>query len=175
MQKQWPQSLEKKVEAIEIAVEFNDLFPSYSGTSTYIAEALNNGIIKREETVLDLPKSLQLSLTVFIIKRHEGSRHRFLKQFAYNMLKDLGEKTPLIEHHYADIYAPNLKLVIECGRTNLYSLWCFFRSNDKEFWLLSYDCWPKLKLVKYLRTVKTSEFVSRIDREAIKKIADILE
>lgn len=163
------------MEAIEIAIEFNDLFPSYGGTSEHIADGLNTGAIRREETILELPRSLQLSLTVFIIKRHEGSRHRFLKQFAYNMLKDLGEKTPLIEYEYTDLYAPNLQLVVECGRTNLYSLWCFFRTTDKEFWLLSYACWPKLKLVKYLRTEKTSEFVSSVDQEAIQQITNALE
>ena len=70
----------------------------------------------------------------------EGKLHRALKKFAYNMLVEQGEKQPEYEVDYIDVYAPTLKIGIECG--DIYAerlIGRFIEPHEfKELWVLMY-------------------------------------
>lgn len=168
------------ITSIEIAEEFNDMFPDYS-LARRIAQAFEYKAITRQETTITIPVTLQFSLPIMLTRPKESLKHKRLKQVAYNKLRELGETNPKIEYYYGgyfDLYAEKLGISVECGRTNLWSLWEFMHFSpqlDKEYWLLQYPQSTTSKLIRFFHTSKTKKFVQRIDKASMKRIAKALE
>lgn len=85
----------------------------------------------------------------------ESETHRAMKKFAYQMLKHLGENEPQYEYAGFDVFAPALKIIVECGDIPLGKLYdAFFRWLNvdlKEMWMLDYPQNGVSELVKFFR------------------------
>jgi len=123
----------------------------YLATEQHFAELDKHGIghkIEKIDVALnfeDLPRKYG----------RESETHRAMKKFAYEMLKQLGEPTPEYEYAYSDVFAPTLKIIIECGDTPLDKIYeDFFRWFAKdlnELWMFDYPQNGRSEIIKFFR------------------------
>jgi len=82
--------------------------------------------------ILSVPKETHIETSPM-----ESLAHVCLKYTSSQLLRKLGEDTPLFEYKLYDVFSAKLKIRIECGHTDpdrlLHSI-----IHDTQFWLLQY-------------------------------------